>query len=90
MENKNELVEVTDIFHEKLKLLATPMWTTKDIAFYLSMSRPMALRIKKKVIARYGYSSYGTKYVNRDFILTEVDTSTEKEIRKLKELLDEI
>ena len=87
---ESKFVDVTDIFHDKLKLLSTPMWTTKDIAFYLSMSRPMALRLKKKVIARYGYSSYGTKYVNWDYILAEVDTTTEKEIRKLKELLGEV
>lgn len=69
---------------KKIELLMSPLWNSADIAVYFNVSQATAYRIREEVKEKFGSSSYGKKYVNRDSVLKLYDTSAESEIKKLR------
>lgn len=78
-----------NIIKKKIELLTTPVWSTKDIMAYFQISKTTAYTYKNKVIDKYGVASYGSKYVNRDYILEIFETTAEKELKSLGAIANE-
>ena len=73
-------------YETRLDLLATPVWSIKNIKDYLGVkSATTAIKLKKRAISEFnGSVPYGSQFVSRDSFLKMLGTTLENEISKLK------